>query len=138
MARTTGGWNVHVEGMDIALRAIQRYGPKEIEKDARRASMAGAKVAAGLIRQATPVGKTKHLRKSVRARPGKLGFAAALAGPTGRMGAHRHLVIRGHDIVTRSDFNTGRRTRANPFVDRATDAGHTLIVEAYKRELFRK
>jgi len=126
---------VRVEGMDVALRLLQKYGPREIEKDARRASMAGAKVAAALIRQAAPVGKTKKLRGSVRAKAGRSGYAAAVAGPRA---PHRHLVIRGHRIVTRSGVDTGRRSRSNPFVDRAVDAGHHLIVEAYKRELFRK
>ncbi|TAL42569.1 MAG: hypothetical protein EPN91_07950 [Salinibacterium sp.] len=125
--------------MDLALNLLAKYGPKEIQTDARRASMAAARVAAGLIRAETPVGKTKHLRRSVRARAGKEGFAAAVAGPVHRFGgAHRHLVIRGHRIVTRSGIDTGRMSRANPFVNRATDAGKFVIVEAYKRELFRK
>ena len=126
---------IRVEGMDVALAALARYGPKEIQDDARRASMAGAKVAATLIRPAAPKGKTGRLRGSVRARKGRVGFAAAIAGPRAR---HAHLVIRGHRIVTRSGVDTGRTAKSNPFVDRATDAGHYLIVEAYQRELFRK
>lgn len=131
MALTLG-----VDGMDAALAALKRYGPKEIEADARRATMAGARVARDLIRPETPVGKTRRLRRSLRAKPGR-GYAASVAG-FGRGGQHRHLVIRGHRIVTRSGNDTGRRSKANPFVDRVVDERQSLIVEAVKRELFRK
>jgi len=40
--------------------------------------------------------------------------------------------------VTPGGRDTGRRSKSNPFVDRSVDAGQPLIVEAVKRELFRK
>jgi hypothetical protein len=64
-----------------------------------------------------------------------------MAGPLGgrgAKGAHRHLVIRGHRIVTISGHDTGRRSRANPFVDRAIEPIAPLIVEAVRRDLFRR
>lgn len=42
------------------------------------------------------------------------GDRVALVGPRSPV---RHLVIRGHRIVTRSGRDTGRRTQPNPFVD---------------------
>ena len=44
--------------------------------------------------------------------------AAYAVGPTA---PYRHLVIRGHRIVTPGGHDTGRRTRPNAFVDRAVD-----------------
>lgn len=129
------GPGIHVEGMDYALAALDKYLPAEMKKTSQRATMAGAKVAAKLIRQASPTGKTKNLRKSVRARRGRSGYAAAIAGPTA---PHRHLVIRSHRIVTVSGIDTGRTTRANPFVDRSVEAGRDLIFEAVRRELYGK
>jgi len=61
-------------------------------------------------------------------------IGTAIAGPNA---PYRHLVIRGHRIVTPGGRDTGRRSRANPFVDRAVDAARSLIVEVVQRVLYR-
>lgn len=50
---------------------------------------------------------------------GSGGIASAFVGPSSRIAPHRHLVIRGHRIVTPGGRDLGRRTTANPFVDHA-------------------
>lgn len=125
---------VRVEGADVLLRALQPYMPKEMQQASKRATTAGARVAAKLIKLGTPT-KTRKLQRSVRTRRISVGYAAAGASPSAK---HRHLVIRGHRIVTPGGRDTGQMSRANPFVDRTTDAGRFLIVEAVKRELYQK
>jgi len=131
-------------GLDGAYRALDKYGVRAIETAWARASMVGARIAARAIRAAAPKGRTGNLRRSVRARRPRLrgveailagrSLGAALAGPTA---PHRHLVIRGHRIVTSRGLDTGRRTRPNPFVDRAVEATRPLWEEAVRRELRR-
>ncbi len=63
--------------------------------------------------------QTRRFHRSVKARSARLRLnemAAASAGPTDNK---RHLLIRGHRIVTRGGRDTGRRTRAFPVVDDA-------------------
>jgi len=131
-------------GFGDAYRAIDRYAVRPIENAWARGSMAGARLAARAMRVAAPRGKTLRLVRSIKARrPRTRGVEAALAGRSlgvaiaGPTAPHRHLVIRGHRIVTARGRDTGRRTRANPFVDRAVEATRPLWEEAVRRELYR-
>lgn len=130
-------YRVQVEGIDLALAALKKWGPRELEVDMRRANMVAARIAARAIKATAPVGKTGNLKKSVRARRARPGFGAVVAGPLGGrgLGAHRHLVIRGHRIVTVSGRDTGRRSRPNPFVDRAVSGIEGQLEEVVRREL---
>lgn len=132
---------VAIQGMAEAHRVLDQYIGRPFEKSIERALMAGAKVAARAIRRAAPKGKTGNLKSAsgrarlARSRPGLPPLA--IAGPAGGRGkgGHRHLVIRGHRIVTHAGADTGLRSRPNPFVDRAVEPIAGLIVEAVKREL---
>jgi len=136
---------IRLLGLGDVYKAIDRYGVRPFENAWARASMAGARIATRAIRAAAPKGKTGNLRRSVRARrPRTRGVEAALAGQSlgiaiaGPTAPHRHLVIRGHRIVTTSGIVTGQRARGNPFVDRAVAGVEPLIVEAVKREFFKR
>ena len=61
------------------------------------------------------------LNQSVKVRQsrGKGLFSGESIAYVTPMAPHRHLIIRGHRIVTPGGRDTGRRTKPNPFVDRA-------------------
>lgn len=137
-------WGIRALGFEDAYRRLDRYAAKPVVDAWGRASMAGARLAARAIRAQTPVGRTGNLRRSVKARrPRSRGVQAILSGRlgvtlAGPFAPHRHLVIRGHRIVTHAGVDTGRRSRANPFVDRAVDPIAPAIEEVVRRELIRQ
>lgn len=107
--------------LDRAVKRLERYAGRPLHERARRAYLETARLGVRPIRAASPR-VSGSLRASVRARsltgprlrPGEM--AAASVGPRK---PHRHLVTQGHRIVTRGGRDTGRRSRADPFVDRA-------------------
>lgn len=54
-------------------------------------------------------------------------------GPTA---PHRHLLIRGHRIVTPGGRYTGRMTKANPYVDRAASGHERKAADIVRRIWF--
>lgn len=95
-----------------------------------RARMAKATLKAGdmlvpYIRASSPVGPSTdpnhgYLKRSAKSRPARQRFGSTLqatlgvlVGPTSPV---RHLIIRGHRIVTPGGRDTGARTRPNPYV----------------------
>lgn len=133
---------IELLGVKAADALLAQYAPKEMRTRMQRATMAGARVARPFIRAEAPKGKTGNLRKSVKARKGNAsvgiaaGTASALVGPTS---AHRHLVIRGHEIVGHEPNKTraGRRTKSNPFVDRAMARALPLVANVATKELMK-
>ena len=109
--------------MDRAIKRLKRYEGRELQKRAQQAYLEGARLMVGPMRRAGRYqDKTGTLRRSIKARrprlrPGEMAVAAA--GPTAR---HRHLIIRGHRIVTPGGRDTGRRTQPDPFVDQTYSA----------------
>lgn len=105
-------------------RKLEKAQGKPLEEKMRRATLAAADLLVSPIRAAGPRNQTGLLRRTVRARAARKSFGVrsigALVGPTA---PHRHLIIRGHRIVTPGGRYTGRRTAPNPYVDRAA-AGH--------------
>lgn len=104
-------------------KRYERYRGKPLQDRIRFATLKIADMLRKPIQAETPVGPTGNLRKSVRARQAKQRVGGSLVktfgslvGPTD---AKRHLIIRGHRIVTPGGRYTGRSTRPNPFVDRA-------------------
>lgn len=92
-------------------------------------ALEAARLVAEKIKAEAPV-KTGKLKGSVRASKGSRG--GAYAGP----GApHRHLVIRGHRIVTPGGRDTGRRSKANPFPGRAADAARPAALDIVRRAI---
>jgi hypothetical protein len=105
-------------------RKLEKAQGRPLMEKMRRATLAAADLLVQPIRSAGPRNRTGLLRRSVRARAARKSFGVrsigALVGPTA---PHRHLIIQGHRIVTPGGRYTGRRTVANPYVDRAA-AGH--------------
>jgi hypothetical protein len=88
--------------------------------------------------QADTPRRTGHLRRysKVRLARKRIGFSSGpslgvLVGPTS---PHRHLVIRGHRIVTPGGRYLGRSTRANPYVDRAARGFERQAAELVRKE----
>jgi hypothetical protein len=126
--------DIEVLGMRGVLAMLARFQQPELNRRAQKAVMAGAKVLRAPIKAAAPVGPRKKLKASVRVTKGRRDRPSAVVGP--RAG-HRHLVIRGHRIVTHTGRNTGRRSRANDFVSRAVAAHEGAARAAIAREIYR-
>ena len=114
---------VDQKAMARADKRLAGYMGRPLERRAQQAYIEGARLMVKPARQQAPVGKTGNLRRSiaasrVRLRPGEMAGASVAARPSKR-GGHRHLVIRGHRIVTHLGRDTGLRSRPNPFIDRA-------------------
>jgi hypothetical protein len=132
-----------------AMARLERYQGKPLEKRARQAYLEGARLLRGPMQRAAPVGPTGNLKRSIssranRLRPGEM--AAATTGPRHRKAPHRWFVTTG----TKAHSLTGVRKRgafavfpdgnvrrfagfrhpgskANPFVERVTDANRERV-----------
>jgi hypothetical protein len=112
---------MEVIGLKAADLMLAQYAPKEMRQRIQKGTLAAARYIRPFIRAEAPKGATGNLKRSVTARKGKWQMAgsvgSAVVGPTAK---HRHLVIRGHEIVGHkpNKVRTGKRTRSNHFVDR--------------------
>jgi len=155
---------VSVELDTRALRAFQkrleRYQGLPLQQRMERGALDAARLLVPHVRRATPKGPTGNLRKSIRAgasrsmRNGLLsramggsgvrmilsasqgGMASAYVGPSSRVAPHRHLVIRGHRIVTPGGRDTGRSTTGNPFVDNAVQPRQAEALRVVRAAIF--
>jgi hypothetical protein len=150
MGKVYGGSlkDVHTSGLDIIIdekaiiaikRKLERASGKSLYEKMGRATLAAADLLVPIIKAETPR-VTGHLYRYTKARPAKKRFGNYLAptlgvlvGPTS---PHRHLVIRGHRIVTPGGIYTGRRTAPNPYVDRAAKGFEKKAAEIIRREWF--
>lgn len=122
MPAPTGLVSVEVDqkALDRAIKRIEQYGGKPLERRARKAYLEGARLMVRPIQaRITAAGhvQTGRYRRSVKARQPRTRageLAVASVGPTD---PKRHLLIRGHRIVTRGGVDTGRRTQGAPVVD---------------------
>lgn len=132
-----------VSAKDIARITKKLESVKHMPMRARveKALFAEADILASKVKSAAPR-RTGVLRRSVSVHRARRGiFASAfetsigdiLVGPRA---PYRHLVIRGHRIVTPGGRFTGRRTAANPFVDRAASRSRADIQRAVERAWF--
>lgn len=119
---------VNQADIDRIVKRLDKWKDRPLQERERKAIQGALSLLVGPIRAQTPE-ITRRLWSSVKVRKlrsrgvtvGGLSageVAAYAAGPTAR---YRHLVIRGHRIVTRGGRDTGRRSRKDPFVDRAVD-----------------
>ena len=137
------------KALDKAIANIAKYEGRPLERRAKQAYIAGARLLDRSIRNQAPVGPTGNLRRSVSARSNRLRageMAAATVGTRFKIARHRHLVVDGtkpHTLAPKrpgkgpwvafldergGDINgfvgPGRYvkhpgSKANPFVDRA-------------------
>ena len=129
-----------VDERDIAkvVKKLNAAQGKPLQVQVQRATYLWGDLLARRIKAATPR-RTGVLRKSVRSRPIKRNFRVTAGVHVGPRAPHRHLVIRGHRIVTPGGRDTGRRSTPNPFVDRAArgfeSKAKQLIKEAWRKTL---
>ena len=123
------GFEVSAADVARVTKKLERASGKSLWVQMQAATVATADLVEKKAKQASPR-KTGNLRGSIKSRPegrGRSKFfgvggraSSMLVGPMhGRGGPHRHLVIYGHNIVTPGGRSLGRRTRGNPFMDRA-------------------
>lgn len=144
-------WSMSERQLAAFKKRVERYQGRPVAERMKRGNLAAAQYLARPIRAGSPVGKTGKLKRSVKARlsnrsgllvgtslrtAARLGAvyqtSTALVGPTA---PHRHLVVRGHRIVTRGGRDTGRRSAANPYVDRAIAAHKAQALRIVSRIL---
>lgn len=116
-------WSISQKDIDRITKRAERFRGLPLQKRMAKGTLLAAQSLVRPIRAATPKGPTGNLRRSVRARQAKkrIGFrqyAPTLGAYVGPTSPHRHLVIRGHRIVTRGGRDTGQRAKANPYLDR--------------------
>lgn len=133
-------WELDEKALARFTKRVERFRGLPLRARLAKATLKAADYMVPPIRAGSPKGPTGNLRKSVRARPAKkrIGNAlqptlGALAGP---VAPHRHLVIRGHRIVTRGGRDTGRRTSGNPYVDEAMERHGSAAMRIVSRILF--
>lgn len=128
---------------------MDRYRDKPLYTRMQKASLAAAKLIEGPMRAATPVSSDETpgvMRRRTRARSAKVrtsyvigkgwrskASTEALVGP---ITPYSHLVIRGHRIVTLRGVDTGRRTRANPYVDVVAARMAPRAIAEMRRHIF--
>jgi hypothetical protein len=123
--------SIEIQGLGELEKVLSGLKPRALDKRTKRALVVGARVLRPPIRGAAPV-RTGALRKSVRVKGLRDRAGLPIAATVGPKAHHAHLVVQGHRI-----FGTGRRTRPNPFVERAAAPHEGRAVAAFTKELFR-
>lgn len=138
----SGAFRLELSEKDFARgRAmVDRYQGKTLMTRMQKATLAAAKTLEAPMRAATPK-KTGHLRRKTRAqqlgqRVGWRQYAKTVNADVGPRSPHRHLVIRGHRIVTPGGRDTGRRSRANPYVDVVAQRHYARAIAEMRRYIF--
>lgn len=138
----SGAFRLELSEKDIARgkAMLDRYQGKGLMFRMQKATLAAAKTLESPMRAATPK-KTGHLRRKTRAeqisqRTGFRTYAKSVNASVGPRSPHRHLVIRGHRIVTPGGRDTGRRSRANPYVDVVAQRHYAKAVAEMRRYIF--
>ena len=148
-------WELSPKQLAAFEARLARFQGAPLRDRMQKASLAAARYMVAPIKAAAPVGPTGNLRKSVKARQSKasvlgrgvsFGAAARIGGSSsvyrdlsavvGPTAPHRHLIIRGHRIVTRLGRDTGQRSRANPFVDDAVRRHQDRAMAIVRAALF--
>jgi hypothetical protein len=114
---------------------LQKASGKPLYQVMQRATLAAGDLMVPRIKAAGPPNKTGYLRRSVRSRLGrKAGGPTNLTVLVGPTAPHRHLVIRGHRIVTPGGRYVGRMSKKNPYVDRASAGFEAKAAELVRKE----
>ena len=111
-----------MKAMARADKRLAGYMGRPLQRRAQQAYIEGARLMVRPTRQqirAAGLRKTGRFEKSVKARRPRLRSGEMAAASVGPVDAKRHLLIRGHRIVTTGGRDTGRRTEPQPVVDRA-------------------
>lgn len=141
MARGAVSFEIDEKAIARVVKSAERFRGLPLRQRMAKGTLKAADLMVPPIKAEGPRNVTGQLRRKTRARPAKkrMGSAlvptlGALAGPTS---PHRHLVIRGHRIVTRGGRDTGRRTRPNDYVDRAVRRNRVRAMQVVSDILFK-
>jgi len=152
--RDSSGRPISIQLDTRALNAfrkrVERYQGIPLTQRMQKGTLEAARLLVPSVRAAAPKGPTGNLKRRVSARQMRsLGakvsgfdvFAFGQKGKTlsavvGSTAPHRHLVIRGHRIVTPGKRDTGRRTTGNPFVDSAAQPRAAEAIRVVSRAIF--
>lgn len=122
-------------------KRVERYQGLPLAQRMQKGTLEAARMLVPPVRAAAPKGPTGNLKRKVTAK--QHAFRGTFTGRTKTMDAvvtstapHRHLVIRGHRIVTPGGRDTGRRSVANPFVDEATQPRAAEAMRIVSRAIF--
>jgi hypothetical protein len=131
-------FEVSQKDIDRIRKKLEKASGKPLYQRMQRAALAAGDLIKPRIQAETPIGPTKNLRRYTRSRLARKRIGntygpslAVLVGPTS---PHRHLVIRGHRIVTPGGRYLGRSTRANPYVDRAARGFERKAADLVRKE----
>lgn len=133
-------WSMSPKELAAFEKRLERFRDLPLRHRMAKGTLAAAQYLARPVRADAPVGRTGKLKKSIRARQTKasgLGTRyATLGASVGPTAPHRHLVIRPHRIVTHKGRDTGRKSRANAFVDRAVHGNEARAFAIVSQALF--
>jgi hypothetical protein len=122
-------------------KRVERYQGLPLSQRMQKGTLEAARMLVPYVRSAAPVGPTGTLRRKVTAK--QHAFRGTFTGRTKTMDAvvtstarHRHLVIRGHRIVTPGGRDTGQRSVANPFIDEAAKPRAAEAMRVVSRAIF--
>lgn len=130
-----GSVSFEISAKDIARvqKKLKAASGKPLYQRMQRATLAAGDLLVPRIQAQTPR-RTGFLRRSTRSKLGRSHGATNLTVIVGPTAPHRHLVIRGHRIVTPGGRYLGRRTKANPYVDRAARGFERKAAELVRKE----
>mgnify|MGYP001567832822 CR=1 FL=1 len=138
----SGSFRLELSAKDIARgkALLDRYRGAPLMTRMQKATLAAAKTMEAPMKAAAPK-VTGHLRAKTRAqqirqRTGWRTYAATSSADVGPRSPHRHLVIRGHRIVTPGGRDTGRRTSPNPYVDLVARRHYANAVRIMRQAIF--
>jgi hypothetical protein len=126
-------------------KRVERYQGLPLAKRMAKGAEEAARLLVPSVRREAPQGPTGNLKRRVRARTLRArngGFSGVreYGASVGSTAPHRHLVIRGHEIVGHrpNRVRTGKRTTANPFVDEAAQPRADDALRVIRDAIFRE
>lgn len=160
-AAASGAFRLELNQKDIARgrKLLDKYQGAPLMVRMQKATLAAARTLEAPMRAATPKGPGRPAQDGSRGgqvRPGRAGgslrrktraqqigqrvgfrqYVKTVNADVGPRSPHRHLVIRGHRIVTKSGRDTGRRSRANPYVDVVAARFQARAIAEMRRYIF--
>ena len=122
-------------------KRVERYQGMPLAQRMQKGTLEAARLLVSPVRTAAPKGPTGNLKRKVSARQSRVkqgggGTVRTFDAVVGSTAPHRHLVIRGHRIVTPGGRDTGRMSTANPFVDSAVQPRAAEAMRVVSRAIF--
>jgi hypothetical protein len=120
------------KAVDRVSAKLATYDKKGIADRLNRGTLAAMQMLVPSVRNAAPMGPSGNLKRKVKAQKAKGGVGATLTSTD----PVRHLVMRGHRIVTPGGRFLGRYSRSNPFIDIAVKPRLEQAIAEVQKALF--